>query len=82
MHPDSSAAPPDAIMTMPSNEARCWFCVHYSFKVFAGDDETQGKCFRDFDATRGYWWVDGNMTCPQFKCDTDFIERLKSDQQT
>lgn len=68
-------------MTTPDNEARCWLCVSYSFKVFAGDDETQGKCFRDFESTRGYWWVDGNMTCPRFHLDVEFLERSKAANQ-
>ena len=60
-------APPDALMTTLDDPRRCWGCAFYSFKTYTNQAETQGKCFRDFDATRHYWWVDGLMTCPRFQ---------------
>lgn len=64
--PIAQDAPPEAVVTDANNPRRCWNCDCYSFKVYANDDETQGKCFRDTKATGKVWWVDGLMTCPGF----------------
>lgn len=63
------STPPNAAMTGKDNQQRCWNCAYYSFKVWRGDDDTEGKCFRDRDACGRVWWVDGLMTCPSFKKD-------------
>lgn len=65
----SDLAPPDATMTTATDPRRCWECAFYSFKVFANEDDTQGKCFRDRDSKNKVWWVDGLNTCPGFKKD-------------
>ena len=67
--PEGYLPPADATMTTADDLKRCWNCDCYSFKVFGGVDSTQGKCFRDFDKDRTLHWVDGLMTCPQWKPD-------------
>lgn len=62
----SDLAPPDARMTTADDPCRCWECGYYSFKTFAGPDDSSGKCFRDRDANGKVWYVDGLMTCPGF----------------
>lgn len=68
---DFTLAPPDATLAGAHgtlSTSRCWNCAYYSFKVYGGDDSTQGKCFRDSGRT---WWVDGLMICPSYKPDED-----------
>lgn len=75
IEPEWDLAPPDAVMTDASNPRRCWNCDCYSFKVYGGEDNTQGKCFRDYGATNHYWYADGLMTCPGFKPDAEMREK-------
>lgn len=60
----SDLAPPNATMTHADDPHRCWRCGYYSFKTYAGEDDTTGKCFRDHKKDRTVWFVDGLMTCP------------------
>jgi hypothetical protein len=69
MNDPSNFAPPEANWTTKDDLRRCWNCDFYSFKVYGGEDSTQGKCFRDRDKSRKVWWVDGLMTCPSWKPD-------------
>lgn len=64
-------APQDAYLTSAANPHRCWRCEYYSFKTFAGEDDTTGKCFRDYEKTRHIYYVNGIMTCPGFREDTE-----------
>lgn len=63
---DDDLAPPNATMTDRNNPRRCWNCGYYSFKVYGGEDDTEGKCFRDRGTSKTFWWVNGLMTCPSF----------------
>ncbi len=65
----SDLAPPDATLTTASDPNRCWECAFYSFKVFCNENESKGKCFRDFKDQHKVWWVDGLNTCPGFNKD-------------
>lgn len=65
----SVLAPSDAQMTTKDNPRRCWECGYYSFKVYAGEDDSSGKCFRDFKTASKVYWVEGLMTCPGFLVD-------------
>lgn len=67
----SNLAPPNATWTNKDNPRRCWMCKYYSFKVYGGDNDTSGKCFRDHKKDSKVWYVDGLMTCPDFIENTD-----------
>jgi len=75
--PGGYLPPPDAVTTDASNPKRCWNCDCYSFKVYGSQDNTQGKCFRDFHQNRELHWVDGLMTCPGWRPDITMREEFE-----
>lgn len=60
-------APDAATMTTRDDPRRCWECAFYNFKVYGGENNSEGKCFGYRETNHRIYWVDGLMTCSRFK---------------